>query len=303
MLTLQNFKNTNIFIFLWRAMLVFQHFRINLPKKYKIQDGFFDKKDDELQSFRSNLIKTAYNKQVDFIFYNKKYVFFPNTNNNSSDILTGYIARETEINLREKPDGKIEKKKHHHRSLVVINYSSSEPNGQQIFIQKTTGFNRDLSKLMQAMWEQQDIDTEELDIKINPLITETGFWEAFNSKKGINEIIIEYNRGNFANGKFKQEVTALLDCFNAENSKQIFTNKEGKISANNQDYIQSIHDEVKTGHGSIVMKRKVEIKSKKKETVYNSNDEKLIKETEIEFNGDGEFSDGEITEIIKQLNK
>ena len=218
-------------------------------------------------------------------------------------MLTGYIARETEINLREKPDGKIEKKKHHHRSLVVINYSSSEPNGQQIFIQKTTGFNRDLSKLMQAMWEQQGIDTEELDIKINPLITETGFWEAFNSKKGINEIIIEYNRGNFANGTFKKEVTALLDCFNAENSKQIFTNKEGKISANNKDYIQSIHDEVRTGHGSIVMKRKVEIKSKKKETVYNSNDEKLIKETEIEFNGYGEFSDGEITEIIKQLNK
>ena len=51
------------------------------------------------------------------------------------------------------------------------------------------------------------------------------------------------------------------------------------------------------------MKRKVEIKGKKKETVYNSNDEKLIKETEIEFNGDGEFSDGEITEIIKELNK
>ena len=76
MLTLQNFKNTNIFIFLWRIMIVFQHFRINLPKKYKIQDGFFDKQDNELQSFRSNLIKNAFNKQVDFIFYKKNMSSF-----------------------------------------------------------------------------------------------------------------------------------------------------------------------------------------------------------------------------------
>ena len=43
MLTLQNLKDINIFIFLWRVMSIFQHLRINLSLRKDYFNNLFHK--------------------------------------------------------------------------------------------------------------------------------------------------------------------------------------------------------------------------------------------------------------------
>ncbi len=71
MLTLQNFKNTNIFIFLWSVMSVFQHFRINLSLRKDYFNNLFANQEyndnNKLNNERHRFINDVFNSKELFL--------------------------------------------------------------------------------------------------------------------------------------------------------------------------------------------------------------------------------------------
>jgi len=255
----------------------FQHFRINLPVKYYT---LFTKTELDLQKIRKESIEKVFSERRDFTFYSKNYYYIPFAKNRPDGFIIGFIEKEGAKDIREVPGEKLSKKKHHRRSLVLINPATNSENGQQVCILQTDGFKKDLSKLIRELWNQANIKISDLDLdlNINPLIVEeAGFWQCFDD--GVHEMIIKYNRGNFGTNNFKDEMNSALDSMNASSIVQKYENSDGHLKPLKKEHLEAGLEEIKKGHGSIKLKK---ITKKKRITVFDSTKESLIKTSEIE---------------------
>ena len=309
MLTLQNLKNTNILIFLWRAMSVFQHFRINLSLRKDYFNNLFHTPEysdnNTLNNERHQFIKDVFNSEEIFFGNGNKYVY--SRIDEIDNVIIGRISKRKTRNNRFDYKKKTEEIPHYEQTILFVSNSQTDvENWQTIYIMENgSDFKENLDKLLTKLWQKANPNNDIFDINIRPLLANytEDFFKLLRSPneykiQKITEIKIHYDIGNHG---FGDDIKKSMQSIGAVEFDNTFKNENGLTlhdDTNIKQHISSIGNGI-NGYASM---RGVKFNQTRVTEVHRTGKHSTSKTTKVttEFSAD-EVSSDNLSQIFNQL--